>query len=107
MSGIPSNGRFLDCSSINRTFPGKRKEIIARNVQGGDMALSGKYGKVNIPNVGADEPVFILRAQDKLAEFAIEMYKTLASSHGSKVGKGIDQEIVAFREWTGKKKFPD
>ena len=31
------------------------------------MAISGKYGRVNIPEIGADEPVFILRAQDKLA----------------------------------------
>lgn len=30
------------------------------------MAISGKYGKLSIPKVGADEPVFILRAQDKL-----------------------------------------
>jgi hypothetical protein len=46
------------------------------------MALSGKYGKVDIPKVGADEPVFILRAQDKLAEPVIEMYRLLAASHG-------------------------
>ena len=37
------------------------------------MALSGKYGKLNIPRIGEEEPVFILRAQDRLAEFAIEM----------------------------------
>lgn len=37
------------------------------------MALSGKYGKLNIPRVGEEEPVFILRAQDRLAEFAMEM----------------------------------
>ena len=32
------------------------------------MAVSGKYGKLDIPKIGEDEPVFILRAQDKLAE---------------------------------------
>jgi hypothetical protein len=31
------------------------------------MAVSTKYGKVDIPKIGGDEPVFILRAQDKLA----------------------------------------
>lgn len=71
------------------------------------MALSGKYGKVNIPNVGEDEPVFILRAQDKLAESAIEMYRTLAASHGSPVADELQKEIDAFRRWGGPKKMPD
>jgi len=31
------------------------------------MAVSGKYGKVSIPKIGDDEPIFILRAQDNLA----------------------------------------
>jgi len=46
------------------------------------MAISGKYGRLDIPKVGADEPVFILRAQDKLAEPALEMYRLLAASYG-------------------------
>ena len=71
------------------------------------MALSGKYGKVNIPNVGEDEPVFILRAQDNLAESAIEMYRTLAASHGSPVAHELQKEIDAFRRWGGPKKMPD
>jgi len=29
------------------------------------MAVSTKYGNVDIPKIGVDEPVFILRAQDK------------------------------------------
>ena len=37
------------------------------------MAVSGKYGQVNIPKVGVGEPIFILRAQDKLAVAALEM----------------------------------
>ena len=48
------------------------------------MAISGKYGKVNIPRIGSEEPVFILRAQDKLAGTTIEMYRLLANSHGVK-----------------------
>jgi len=71
------------------------------------VALSGKYGKVNIPNVGEDEPVFILRAQDKLAEAAIVMYQALAESHGAKVAKGVERELDLFRKWSGKKKLPD
>jgi hypothetical protein len=49
------------------------------------VAISNKYGNINIPKIGDNEPVFILRAQDELAEHAIEMYRTLAASHGSSV----------------------
>lgn len=71
------------------------------------MAISTKYGKVNIPKIGDNEPVFILRAQDRLAEAAIGMYKLLAASHGSKVVASLDKEIEAFRKWQGSKKLPD
>jgi len=71
------------------------------------MAVSGKYGKVDIPNVGDDEPVFILRAQDKLAEAAIVMYQALAASHGAEVANGVETELEVFRRWGGKKKLPD
>ena len=71
------------------------------------MAVSGKYGKVNIRNIGDDEPVFILRAQDRLAEAAITMYQTLAASHGAAAAKGVEREIELFRNWKGKKKLPD
>lgn len=42
-----------------------------------------RKGKLNIPNVDENEPVFILRAQDKLAEAAVEMYRALAESYGA------------------------
>jgi hypothetical protein len=71
------------------------------------MAVSSKYGKVNIPKIGNDEPVFILRAQDKLAEHTIEMYRILTASHGSKLADSLDSEIQAFRRWPGAKKLPD
>ena len=71
------------------------------------MALSGKYGKLDIPRIGKDEPVFILRAQDKLAEPTIEMYRLLATSHGSEVVGALQKEINSFRQWTGAKKLPD
>lgn len=50
------------------------------------MAISGKYGKVTIPKIGADEPVFILRAQDSLAGPAIEMYRLLGGFSRSSPG---------------------
>ena len=71
------------------------------------MAVSTKYGKVDIPKIGIDEPVFILRAQDKLAEATIGMYRILATSHGSKLVDSLDSEIEAFRKWQGAKKLSD
>lgn len=41
------------------------------------MAISTKYGKVDIGNIGEEEPVFILRAQDKLAEAALMPLSTI------------------------------
>ena len=72
-----------------------------------DMALSGKYGKLNIPRVGEDEPIFILRAQDQLAETTIEVYRSLLASLGSPLAKNLQKEIDAFRRWSGTKKIPD
>jgi hypothetical protein len=71
------------------------------------MAVSGKYGKVDIPNVGDEEPVFILRAKDKLSAPAIELYRTLAASHGSSLADTIGTEVQRFRGWKGSKKLPD
>lgn len=71
------------------------------------MALSGKYGKLNIPRIGEEEPVFILRAQDRLAEPAIEMYRLLSASHGCKLAEGLQKEVNSFRQWKGARKLPD
>lgn len=71
------------------------------------MALAGKYGKLNIPKIPDNEPVFVLRAQDVLAVTAIKMYRLLAASHGRPVTGDMDQAIEAFNSWTGTKKPPD
>jgi len=71
------------------------------------MGVSGKYGRLDIPKIGADEPVFILRAQDKLAETAVEMYRLLAISHGYQRADDLQKEAEAFRTWPGLKKMPD
>jgi hypothetical protein len=71
------------------------------------MAVSGKYGRISIPKIGEEEPVFILRAQDKLAQSMVEIYKVLTSSHGSSLAGDLDQEIDRFRRWTGQRKMPD
>jgi len=71
------------------------------------MALSGKYGKIAIPKIRDDEPIFILRAQDKLAEAAIGMYHLLAASHGAAAAEEVLKEIERFRKWKGSRKLPD
>jgi hypothetical protein len=71
------------------------------------MALSGKYGKLGIPKIADGEPVFILRAQDRLAEKAIGMYQLLAESHGAPLAAELDRVVEAFRKWPGAKKMPD
>ena len=71
------------------------------------MAISGKYGRVDIPKIGADEPVFILRAQDKLAEAMIEIYRTIVAAHDSPMAGDLKKEIERFRGWSGTRKMPD
>lgn len=71
------------------------------------MAVSKKYGKVDIPGIGEEEPVFILRAQDLLAPWAIEVYRILCASHGAKAHEGLKEVIEAFKGWPGKRKLPD
>ncbi len=71
------------------------------------MAVSGKYGNIDISGIDQDEPVFILRAKDKLAVPAMQMYKELAASHSSPVTTGLNEEIERFRAWSGPKKIAD
>ena len=71
------------------------------------MAISGKYGKIDITKVGADEPVFILRAQDKLAKPTIETYRILTESHRCRLADTLQQEIESFQQWKGSRKLPD
>jgi hypothetical protein len=71
------------------------------------MALSGKYGKLDIPRIGVDEPVFILRAQDKLAAATLEIYRVLLDTHKSPLAETMQEEINLFNSWRGFKKIPD
>lgn len=71
------------------------------------MAISGKYGQIEIPRIEKDEPVFILRAQDKLAVTGIILYQALAESYEAGVTQDLAAEIERFRNWKGKKKLPD
>lgn len=70
------------------------------------MALSQAYGKLEIPMIGEDEPVFILRAQDILAVSAIQMYRLLAEAHGCQVAEALTKEVKVFQQWLGDRKLP-
>lgn len=72
------------------------------------MATDAKYGKVSITNIPANEPVFILRAQDELAELAIRYYARLvqATSNNVEMVRTINVVIDMFHEWDVKK-IPD
>ena len=70
------------------------------------MALSRTYGNVDVPMIGENEPVFILRGQDVLALSAIEMYRLLAEAHGCKVADALTKEISLFRQWSGERRLP-
>lgn len=71
------------------------------------MAISEKYGKINIIGIGDDEPVFIIRARDMLSEHAILTYKILASSHNLSIARDVEDVLDAFILWDGEKKMPD
>lgn len=71
------------------------------------MALSGKYGKLDIPKIAADEPVFIIRAQDVIAAPLIQIYQLMLNSHNSPLAKELDSVVQTFQKWSGTKKMPD
>ena len=60
-----------------------------------------------ISKIGDDEPVFILRAQDKLAAGMVEIYKVIAGIHDASMAAALDEEIERFRSWAGERKMPD
>ena len=70
------------------------------------MALSRTYGKLDIPMIAENEPVFILRGQDSLAESAIQMYRLLAEAHGCRVAEPLAEEIGNFKQWSGERRLP-
>ncbi len=70
------------------------------------MAVCERYGRLDIPQIESEEPVFILRARDILAGDAIRMYKLLAEAHGCDLGEVIERQIRCFSEWSGEKSLP-
>jgi len=75
--------------------------------KGGHHGCFGQVRKINIPRIGEDEPLFIPRAQDRLAQGVVEIYKILAASHGSPFSEQVEKEIDRFHHWSGAKKMLD
>lgn len=75
------------------------------------MAREQKYGEVTTEkgNIPADEPVFLLRAQDKLAVAAIHGYANLRAAAGDITGANAVRDAAAhFESWPAdRKKMPD
>lgn len=51
--------------------------------------------------------MFILRAQDGVDQWAVEIYKVPAVSHGSALAEHLDEAVERFAHWSGPKKIPD
>lgn len=69
----------------------------------------GKYGRVSteLKDIPENEPVFILRAQDKLAPTAVRLYATLRGAMGNaEAAKNIMDFAELMDAWP-KKKWPD
>lgn len=75
------------------------------------MARDTKYGDIDIEKIGKDEPVFILRAQDRKALQAMARYRSICEEGGVEQSHldAIDRAYDAFTEWqrTHATKLPD
>jgi hypothetical protein len=80
------------------------------------MASDLKYGQIDVPGIPEDEPIFILRAKDKLALSTVVYYSNEArvrvgSETTPEFVKGVEDCVIAFDEWEtnnpDKMKMPD
>lgn len=67
------------------------------------MAIDRKYGEVRLEHgdIHEDEPVFVLRAQDRLAVPLLWMYRELCEVVGAPQAHltGIDIAVTGFHAW--------
>lgn len=77
------------------------------------MAATLKYGHIAIAGVPADEPVFVLRAQDAAAVQTIMYYRASAEAHGAdaELVEGVSRAVNDITRWQfahpGRVKVPD
>ena len=74
------------------------------------MAIDSKYGRVTFErgNISENEPVFVLRAQDLLADGAILYYAKLVKESGGNMAlvEAIMEVADKFCDWQTRK-MPD
>ena len=71
------------------------------------MAVDTKYDIVDVEGIPAEEPIFVLRAQDTFAVATIKFYQGLRDSSGDGAGVvDLEHTIGRFKAWS-KKKIPD
>jgi hypothetical protein len=65
------------------------------------MAVSGKYGKIEIEGIGEDEPVFILRAKDRAAMAAVDRYAQAARTLGAaqEFLDSVNERVRVLNAW--------
>ena len=73
------------------------------------MAIEGKYGKITTERgtIPDDEPVFLLRAQDKLASPTVRMYAAMRRASGDEEGAENCEAVARLMEAWPVKKQPD
>ena len=76
-----------------------------------EVLKEAALGKGCLGKAAVDEPVFVLRAQDKLAPVLVEEWASLAELHGTPPAKVIGARQLAreMRNWqkNNKAKYPD
>lgn len=64
------------------------------------MAVDLKYGQLDIPGLGDDEPVFIIRGRDTLAAGVLDEYVYFADEAGlESVADGVNAVKNQFAAW--------
>lgn len=82
------------------------------------MAIDSKYGKISIPGIPDNEPVFVLRAKDSLAARGVEAYAVIVrkvartgkykerTAAGLAFADKIERAAEALKGWSDSK-LPD
>ncbi|MGI0148696.1 MAG: hypothetical protein ACREDF_04095 [Thermoplasmata archaeon] len=78
-------------------------------LEGAPMAIEGKYGRVTTErkSIPENEPVFLLRAQDKLASPTVRIYAAMRRAAGDEEGASQCEAIARLMESWPVKKDPD
>lgn len=72
------------------------------------MAIDKKYGKIDIPGIPDEEPIFVIRGQDALAEHAVHHYSEMCARHGRPLEfiQSVNEAALTLSRWPNKK-MPD